>query len=419
MSKKVIAGSIAILGSIILLSSCASSSRGIGGIGASGGSSSADTISRSQYDADLAARDAEIASLRSQGQNGLDRPALADELFPPNAEAGHCYARVLIPALFEETSERVLVSEESESIEIIQARYETLDETVLVREASTRIVTTPATYKTITEEVIDQPETIEYVSIPATYKEVTERVLVKPETTRLVSVPAEYDTVTETVLDKAAHTVWKKGAGFAGNAIETNIDESTGEIMCLVEVPATYKTLSKRVLVSPARTDEVPVPAEYATVTRTVVDQPARVEEKIIPATYKTSWVQVLDQPAKSEEIEVPAEYKTVAVTKLVSPAEEVRNTIPARYDTVTQRNKVSEDRLVWREVLCDVNVTQSLVAELQQKLTDEGYYRNTVDGIWGAGTNAAVKSYATANGLPSGNNYLPIETAEALGIDI
>ena len=411
MNTRILSGSIALAGSI-LIASCSSTGTSVG-----------DTISKSRYDTDIANRDAEIEALRNQAAanqaSSAERPAFPDELFPPNAQPGHCYARVLIPSVFEETTERVLVSEESETISIVPARYEQAEETVLVREASTRIVTTPAVYKTITEEVIDQPETIEYVSIPATYKEVTEQVLVKPETVKLVSVPAEYETVSETVIDKAAHTAWKKGAGFAGNAIETSVDQSTGEIMCLVEVPATYKTLTKRVLVSPARTEEVVEPAVYDTVTRTVVDQPARVEEKVIPATYKTAWVQVLDQPAKTEEIEVPAEYKTVAVTKEVSPASESRNTVPARYENVTNRTKVSDEMLVWREVLCDVNITSNLVADLQQKLTDEGYYSNKIDGIWGAGTNNAVKSYANAKGLPSGNNYLPIETAEALGMDI
>ena len=33
-------------------------------------------------------------------------------------------------------------------------------------------------------------------------------------------------------------------------ALKTTYDESTGEVMCLVEVPATYRTVEKRILVS-------------------------------------------------------------------------------------------------------------------------------------------------------------------------
>jgi hypothetical protein len=50
--------------------------------------------------------------------------------------------------------------------------------------------------------------------------------------------------------------VWKKGRG----PIE-KIDAATGEIMCLVEVPATYKVMD-----TPPTTREVTVPAEYKTV---------------------------------------------------------------------------------------------------------------------------------------------------------
>jgi len=65
----------------------------------------------------------------------------------------------------------------------------------------------------------------------------------------------------EQVLIKEAHTVWKKGRGL----IE-KVDDTTGEIMCLVEVPAQYKTVRKRVLVNPATVKEVTIPAEYKTV---------------------------------------------------------------------------------------------------------------------------------------------------------
>ena len=44
------------------------------------------------------------------------------------------------------------------------------------------------------------------------------------------------------MLSKEAHAVWKKGRG----PVE-KLDNTTGEIMCLVEVPASYKTVTKTV----------------------------------------------------------------------------------------------------------------------------------------------------------------------------
>ena len=51
-------------------------------------------------------------------------------------------------------------------------------------------------------------------------------------------------------------------------AITTAIEEhnATGEIMCLVEEPAVYKTVRKKVIKTPATTRTVEIPAEYKTV---------------------------------------------------------------------------------------------------------------------------------------------------------
>ena len=387
------------------------------------------SVSRSKYNADMAAKNAQIERLsngassssmsNSAASQGVANSAVNGQLFPPNAQPGHCYARALIPATYNELNERVLVSDASETIEVTAAVFDTAEEPVLIREASTRLVTVPPTYKTIKEEIVDQPESIKLVAVPATFKEVSEQMMVKPSSSRVETKPAEYGSETEEVLDKPAHTVWKKGAGFAGSAIQTSVDQSTGEIMCLVEVPATYKTVKRRVLISPASTNTIEIPAEYTTVTRTVVDQAATTREEVIPATYKTVTRQVIDQPTSSKTIAIPAEYKTVRVSKQVSPPQEVRTAVPAVYDTITKRQKVTEEELVWREVLCDVNVTRDVVNDLQRKLTDAGHYRSVIDGVWGAATQKGINSYSLANGLPTGTNYIPLETARSLGIDI
>ena len=341
------------------------------------------------------------------------------ELFPPNAQPGHCYARVLLPAIYQDNTEQVLVSEASESIEVIPAQFNHATQSVMIRDKSTRIETVAATFKTISQKIIERPETVKLVPVPATYKEITEQVVLKPASTRIETIPAEYAVETEQVLNKAAHTVWKKGAGFTGSAIQTNVDQGTGEIMCLVEVPATYKTISRRVLVKPGSTQVFEVPARYTSVTRKVVDKPATIEKITVPAIYKTVTRQVIDQPAASRAVEVPAEYRDIRVVRQTSKPNEVRTTIPARYESVTKRTKVTGEKLVWSEVLCDVNITASVISQLQVKLKETGHYHGKLDGILGRGTQRAVKSYAAGNGLPSGTNYIPMETVLALGINI
>jgi hypothetical protein len=139
-------------------------------------------------------------------------------------------------------------------------------------------------------------------------------------------------------LVKPAETVWKKGRG----PIE-KIDNTTGEIMCLVEVPAVYETVKKNVMVAPPTTREIAIPAEYETVKKRVM---------VKPPTTRT--------------IEIPAVYKTVKVKKLVSPAQERKISIPAEYQTVTKTQQVTEERMEWRQILCETNVSPDFISVLE-----------------------------------------------------
>ncbi len=321
---------------------------------------------------------AELERAQTTASSTTVMPAMGGDssLFPPNPKPGECYARVLIPAVYNTTTETVLKREASERVEIIPASYGPADETILVKDASTKLVVEPAVYE-----------------------EVTETVLVKEASSRLVEVPAKYDTVTERILDKPAHTVWKRGSsalGAGAGVLQTSVDQSTGEIMCLVEVPATYKTVNKTVLVSPPRTESIDIPAEYKTITK-----------------------RVLAKPAATREIVVPAEYQTVTRTVMTQPPSERRIPIPAEYETVTKRAKVTDELLEWREVLCDVNLTNSTVRQLQSSLSDKGYYKGPVDGIIGVMTLGASNAYAKAKGLAQGDNYIPMEVAKSLGVSL
>jgi len=331
----------------------------------------------SELESALAAKERDLATI--QARSSQDRDSMASmsteaSLFPPNPKAGQCYARVLIPAKYKTISEQVLKSEAAERIEVIPARYESGSETVMVQEASTKL------------EVV-----------PAVYGKVQERVLVKPASTKIVEVPAVYDTVTERVLDKPAHTAWKKGPATtqSANVLSTSLTD-TGEIMCLVEVPASYKTVTKRVLVTPARTNTIEIPAEYKTVTKTVVKQ-----------------------PATTREVVIPAKYSTVSVTKLVAPASEKRISIPAEYQTVTRTNKATEEKMEWRQVMCEVNMTRDNVLALQKALADKGYYKAGLDGVIGGQTLSAARSYAADKNLPVGSNYIPIEVVKSLDLTL
>ena len=164
-----------------------------------------------------------LAELNKQLQSTASASSVTqttgEDLLPPNAKTGECYARVLIPATYKTETSEVLKKEAGYRIEVTEPSYEWVTEEVLVKEAS---------------EVAEL--------VPAKYEWRTESILVKDAHEHLKTIPAVYETKTERILVKPAYTTWKKGRG----PIE-KISNSTGEIMCLVEVPAEYRTITSKV----------------------------------------------------------------------------------------------------------------------------------------------------------------------------
>lgn len=295
---------------------------------------------------------------------------------PPNADPGECFARVLVPETTAVVTEQVIDREASFELTVVPATYETLTEQRLVREASTV-----------------------YTMVPAVYETVTEVIEVEPAREERIVVPAQYETYTEQVLVREAYTTWKSGEGLYGRndgadgtaSASNTVALATGELLCRVEVPAEYETVTRTRLISPETTDVRIIPAVSRTVSKEVVVEPARVAEQTIPA-----------------------EYETVTRQQLVTPASEQRTEIPATYKTVEKRVVQSSGGLEWREVLCDTNATTGTIRSIQQALTDAGY-SNPVDGEFGPATLTAMESYQRANGLPIG--YLTMSTVESLGL--
>jgi hypothetical protein len=430
----------------------------------------------------------------------------------PNAKAGQCFAKVMIPAKYDTVTEKVVTQDASSKIEIIPAKYTFVEENVVIKAASQKIVEVPATYKSVKEKVLISPERFvwrknlsgkasnapsswvasalssgvpstaevgqcfnEYHQpakyktvqekilkreassrieiIPATYKPAEQKVLVKEASEKIVNVPATYETTEEKILIRAAYTAWKKGAG----PIQ-KLDNSTGEIMCLIEVPAKYKIITKKVLKTAATSNRIVIPAEYKTIkVRTIataakenkIDIPAeyqtinkkeRVSEEIVgwrqkgadgpgkltgkvicrtkvAAEYKSITKQIIATPTTTKIVAIPAESKMVKVRKIVTAAQENKIEIPAVYSQVTKRKKVSDEKLVWRQVLCETNTSLGLVTKLQQALADAGFNPGPVDGVMGRQTYVAIDNFQKKNGIESGG--LTLRTLEALKVSV
>jgi len=237
---------------------------------------------------------------------------------PTGAQAGQCFTRVLYPPQFNEQQVQ----------EVIRPAYEKISYTDPV------------------------------------YEDVQEQVLVREAYTREIELPALYDTFYEQVLEKPAGKVWKKGRG----ALE-RVDVQTGEIYCLVDEPAVYRTVERRELKRPAGT---------------------RTET-------------------------VPAEYETRTVRKLVTPPQEVRTQVPAETAPVTKKTLVSGDSCEYVQVLCQDNATVDKIHEVERALQQRGYQVDN-DGMDDDDLAAALRKFQEENNLPR-TGLMTARTLEALGV--
>lgn len=430
----------------------------------------------------------------------------------PDAKPGQCFAKVIIPAKYETKSEQVMIKPESETVKIKPAVFGVTEKSVVVKPGYTTVKAIPAKFKEMVEKVEVSPATTQWTTglgknaspaspsllagaksngvdiegapvgacfkeyyVPARFtqtekeilvkeaseevkitdakfKDSLETVVVKQASQEKVYHPAEYQTVEETVEIEPAKSVWKKGDGPI-----SRIDNSTGEIMCLVEIPAKFKTFKTTTLKTAARVDLVSVPEETKAVKVSMLATDAVVEKVAVPAEYKKvtmtskasdatfTWgaasakapggkftgnqvclksqpaqfenvkKRVIASPATVQEEKVAAVTKTIQVNSVVTEAQEVKTVVPAVYGAVEKRSRVASERLEWRDVLCKTNMTQDINQRIQKALKAKGFYAGPIDGIWGRGTMNGIEAFQKKSGLATGG--LTIDALEKLGV--
>lgn len=326
---------------------------------------------------------------------------------PKKAEVGQCFQEYHQPDQYKTEVSKVLVREASKKFDIAPAQYETVKEKVLVREASEKLIEVPAKYETVTEKVLERAayttwkkgrgpvervdngtgEIMCLVEVPAKYKIVKKRVLKSKATTRKESIPAKY--VVKSVRKLVAPASKQE-----------------------VEIPAEYKQVSKRIKVADAKTSWAlkGAAADGKKTGRTL----CMVQ---IPAKFKTVKKRVVKTPASVQKLAVPAIYQAQKVRKLVSASSEKRIEIPAVKQMVTKRVRVSSPKLEWRSILCETNMTKEMNLKIQNALQKAGYNPGTIDGVIGRQTLLAVDAFQRKNNLSTGG--LTLKTLEKLGVSL
>jgi hypothetical protein len=183
---------------------------------------------------------------------GSKRMVLTSDL-PSNANSGECFAQVYLPPEFETVSDRVLVKEAFERVEVIPAEYEWTEERILVKEASTELVAHPPQFE-------PQQQTIEL---------------------------------------NPGHSTWMKADAHQCSA--NTAGPAPQDVFCLVSEPPTTMTLQKEQLVKAASVEEVAVPAEYQTVRRQKLVRAASTRRVSVPAEYREVERTVMLSPGRIE----------------------------------------------------------------------------------------------------------------------
>ncbi len=232
---------------------------------------------------------------------------------PANPEPGKCYVRCTTPAVYVNETVQVMTKPAYKKLKTIPAQYETVTERVLVKEAGKKLVVIPEKWGT---------ETITYVK--------------KQGASTLSVDPATFSNDSETIEVKPAYAQWELGSP-APDCASSNPDDC--RYWCYKGYPAEYTTVPVIRLANDASTNSSPIAPKDATYTKKVVIEPARVEE-----------------------VEIPAEYANITKTVMVKDAQVVEELVPAEYKTVSK--EVLKDKgglTTWKEVECALVEYQAL----------------------------------------------------------
>lgn len=395
----------------------------------------------------------------------------------------------VIPAQYTWVEKRIKISDGKEKIIVIPASYKVVHERILLTEGDKEWKTSldknapkafnsciqaakssgmdmltaqngtcyyehykPAKYTTTTQRILASEASQRIESIPATYRSITKKIATTSTTMKLIPIPIKYKKVKEDVTIAPARSEWQKTTC-------QNRSCNQSEVLCLVEVPRTFKTVTKKVilqqaiakkvavkpiykyieaeeLVTPASTRTISIPATYKNINRTQKTQ----DEKYFWSTnqyknastritsqcnklclvekepkYTTVTKKVLLHPATTKRIVTPPKYKTVRIRKVLKEASFKTIVVPSEYEEVRVERERTKGYAKWIPIICESTMTKSLIRKVQQALKFQGFYHSEVDGIWDIESKSAVRAYQKANNLAV--TKLSIETMKSLGI--
>lgn len=212
---------------------------------------------------------------------------------PQNPEPGKCYVRCKTPEV-----------------------WKTEDVTIEVAPAYKRIVTHPAEYKTVTERVMVKEAGQSLEIVPAVWENKVITYQAKEDGSSLSVINATFKPGEQVIETKAASATWEMSE--KAPDCESN-DPNDCRYWCYKPIPAQFVTVPLTTLDNNASTQRTTVPGFNKTYTKRVMVTPPTTRVVEIPAEYTEITKTVLAKDAWQEEVDVAAKYKTVSKEVLVS----------------------------------------------------------------------------------------------------
>ncbi len=207
------------------------------------------------------------------------------EKLPDNPDPGKCYAKCIVPD-----------------------QYDTETVRVLEVPAHTKLHVVPAEYKVVRDEVVIKPASKKYKFIPATYRTVVDTFWIEEPYNKQYPKEATFLDAYETVEVKSGSGKWVAGE----NPDCPSINPDDCRIFYYREDPSVSRDVPVKKLASDATSSTKQVGGEYKLVKRQVMVTPAKTEEIPVPEVKDVVERRVLVKDETTREVEVPAIYTTV-----------------------------------------------------------------------------------------------------------
>ncbi|PUE61487.1 hypothetical protein B9Z45_06125 [Limnohabitans sp. 2KL-17] len=283
-------------------------------------------------------------------------------------QANQCWAQMIVKPLRDQSVQEVTIEDSRDSFK-----------------------TTPPELSTSTQKVVVKEGYEAFKVFEPKFKQIIEKVQVKEETKHLVVQPAVYTDQIEWVMTESER-VEMQACKNAGIRIAGKPQNSPS--FCAVKIPATYKSVTKR-----------------------VVTQQETVVEKTTPAVYKSIVKTVLVENGSADPIQIPPLTANVPVTLVARKAESIKLRVEPKTIPIALTTYTTAPQLTWRRIVCEKDSSPSLIRNLQAALLKEGFDAGPIDAKLGKKTMHAIESYQIQKGVASGT--LTYETLKLLGLPL